>query len=133
MLYNILLVSAIYKHDSAIGIPMASHSHSIPFLWFITEHQTWAPCQVKVAQWYLTLQPRGLEPARLLCPWDSPGKDIGVGSLSLIQGMLPTQVSNPGLPHCRRIISCLSHQQALCLLQWISTGYLILRMIMYMF
>ena len=69
-----------------------------------------------------SLQPCGLEPARLLCPWDSLGKHIGVGSLSLLQGIFPTQVSNPGLPHCRRILSCLSHQGALCLIQWISTG-----------
>ena len=33
-----------------------------------------------------SLQPCGLQPARLLCPWDSLGKDIGVGSLSLLRG-----------------------------------------------
>ena len=34
---------------------------------------------VLVAQSCLTLRPRGLQPARLLCPWDSPGKSAGVG------------------------------------------------------
>ena len=38
-------------------------------------------------------------PARLLCPWDSPGKNTGGGSLSLLQGILPTQGTNPGLQH----------------------------------
>ena len=38
------------------------------------------------------LRPHGLKPARLLCPWDSPGKYIGVGSHSLLQGTFPTQV-----------------------------------------
>ena len=37
----------------------------------------------------------------MLSPWNSPGQDIGVGSLSLLQGIFPTQRSNPGLPHCR--------------------------------
>ena len=44
------------------------------------------------------------------CPWDSPGKTTGVGSHALLQGIFPTQGSNPGLPHCRRILYHLSHQ-----------------------
>ena len=43
-------------------------------------------------------------------PWDSPGKNTGVGSLSLLQGIFPTQGSNPGLPHCRQILYQLSHR-----------------------
>ncbi|XP_060270290.1 putative interleukin-17 receptor E-like isoform X2 [Ovis aries] len=43
----------------------------------------------------------GLPPARLLCPWDSPGQDTGVGCHSLLQGIVLTQGSNPGLLHCR--------------------------------
>ena len=43
-------------------------------------------------------------------PWNSPGQNTGVGSLSLFQGILPTQGSNPGLPHCRRVLYQLSHQ-----------------------
>ena len=38
---------------------------------------------------------------RLLCPWNSPSKDTREGSHSLLQGTFPTQVLNPGLPHCR--------------------------------
>ena len=37
------------------------------------------------------------------CPWDSSGKNTGVGSHSLFQGIFPTQGSNPGLPYCRWI------------------------------
>ena len=44
-----------------------------------------------------TLQPYGLQLPRLLCPWGSPGKDTGVGSHSLLQGIFPTQGSNPHL------------------------------------
>ena len=41
-----------------------------------------------------------LQPHGLYSPWNSPGQNIGVGSLSLLQGIFPTQGSNPGLPHC---------------------------------
>ena len=44
-----------------------------------------------------SLQPHGLYPARLLCSWDSPSKNTGVGSHSLLQGLFLTQGSNPGL------------------------------------
>ena len=40
---------------------------------------------------------RGLQPSRLLCTWDSPGKNTALGSLSLLQGIFPTQWSNPNL------------------------------------
>ena len=44
-----------------------------------------------------SLRPHELEPARLLCPWDFPGKDTGVGCLFFPQGIFPTQGSNPHL------------------------------------
>ena len=47
---------------------------------------------------------------RLLCPWDSPGKNTGVGCHSLLQGIFLTQGSNLGLLHCRQILYSLSHQ-----------------------
>ena len=40
-----------------------------------------------------------LQPHVLYTPWNSPGKNTGVGSCSLLQGIFPTQGSNPGLPH----------------------------------
>ena len=46
-----------------------------------------------------SLQPHGL------CPWNSPGQSTGEGSLSLRQGIFPPKGSNPGLPHCRRILT----------------------------
>ena len=57
-----------------------------------------------------SVQPHGLSPARLLCPWNSPGKNARVGSHSLLWGIFLTQGLNPGLPHCRQILYCLSHQ-----------------------
>ena len=51
-----------------------------------------------------SLRPYGLEPARLLCPWDSPGKNTGVRSYSLLQKIFPTQQLNPSPLHCRQIL-----------------------------
>ena len=56
-----------------------------------------------------SLRPHGLQPTRLLCPWDFPGKDTGVGCHFLLQGIFPTQGSNLGLLHCRQILYQLSY------------------------
>ena len=47
---------------------------------------------------------------RVLRPWDSPGKNTGVGCHFLLQGIFPTQGSNPGLSHCGWMLYHLSHQ-----------------------
>ena len=52
---------------------------------------------------------------KLLCPWDFLGKNTGVGCCFLLQEIFPTQGSNPGLPHCRQTLYCLSHQGSLVL------------------
>ena len=46
---------------------------------------------------------------RLLHPWDSLGKNTGVGCHFLLQGVFPTQGSNLGLLHCKQILHHLSH------------------------
>ena len=51
-----------------------------------------------------SLRPHELQPARLLCPWDSPGKNTGVGCHALLQGIFPIQGLNLGLLHCRQIL-----------------------------
>ena len=50
-----------------------------------------------------------LRPHLLYSPWNLLGQNTGVGSHSLLQGIFLTQGSNPGLPHCRRILYQLSH------------------------
>ena len=59
-----------------------------------------------------SLWPHGLKPARLLCPWNSPGKNPGVGRHSLLQGIFPNQGLNPSFLHCRQICYHLSHQES---------------------
>ena len=66
-----------------------------------------AKCSVcSVAQSRLT--PCGpVEPSRLLCPWDFPGKNTGVGCHFFLQGISQTQGSNPHLLcllHCRQVL-----------------------------
>ena len=59
-----------------------------------------------------SLPPFGLQPSRILCPWDFSGKNTGVGCQFLLQGILLTQGSNPCLLcllHCRWILYPLNH------------------------
>ena len=51
-------------------------------------------CSAKWLYLCLTLRLQGLQPARLLCPWDSPGNNTGAGCHALLQGIVPTQGSN---------------------------------------
>ena len=55
-------------------------------------------------------QPYGLWPARLLCPWDSPGKNTIVGCHFLLQGIFPTQGLNLLLLQCKQILYWLNQQ-----------------------
>ena len=58
----------------------------------------------------VSMHPMDLYPVRLLCPWNSPGKNTRVGFHFLLQGIFPTQGSNLGLWHYRQILYHLSHQ-----------------------
>ena len=86
------------------------------FKWFRGNTQQWAnkvvvPCCVLlVVQSSLTLcDPMDCSPP-VLCPWNSPGKNTGVGCHFLLQGIFLTQGSNPHLLHCGQILYCLSHR-----------------------
>ena len=61
---------------------------------------------------YNSLQPHGLQPTRLLHPWDFPGKNIGVDCHFLLQEIFPTQGLNPDLLHCRQTLYYPSHQES---------------------
>ena len=56
-----------------------------------------------------SLRPYGLQPARFLCPWDSPGKNTRVGFHALLQGIFPTQGSKPNLQHLLHCWQSLYH------------------------
>ena len=61
-----------------------------------------------------------LQPHGLYRPWNSPGRNIGMSSLSLLQEFFPTQGSNPGLPHCRWLLYQLSHKGSPRILEWVA-------------
>ena len=62
-------------------------------------------CVCSVALLCLTLfNTIGLCPSRLLCPWNFPGKNTGVGCHFLLQGIFLPQGLNPHLVHCRQIL-----------------------------
>ena len=57
-------------------------------------------------------------------PWNSPGQNTEVGSLSLLQGIFLVQGSNPGFPHCRQILYQLSHKGSPRVLEWVKVKLL---------
>ena len=61
-----------------------------------------------------------LRPHGPYSPWNSPGQNTGVGSISLLQGIFQTQGSNPGLLHCRGILYQLGHQGSPRKLEWVA-------------
>ena len=63
-----------------------------------------------------SLRPHGL----IYNPWNSPGQNTGVGSLSLLQGIFPTQGLKPGLLYFRQILYQLSHQGSPRILEWVA-------------
>ena len=71
-------------------------------------------CLVAQSCWTFS-EPMDCSPPGSSVPGDSPGKNTGVGSLSLLQGNFPTQELNRGLLHCRRILYQLSYQGSPCL------------------
>ena len=61
-----------------------------------------------------------LRPQGLYSPWNSPSHNTLVGSFSLLQGIFPTQGSNPGLPHRRPSLYQLSHKGSPRILEWVT-------------
>ena len=75
------------------------------------------------AAWYsesesASVMSDSLQPHWLYSPWNSLGQNTGVASLSLLQGIFPTQGLNPVLPHCRQILYQLSHKGSPLLTQY---------------
>ena len=71
-----------------------------------------------------SLQPHGLSMNYSMdSPWNSLGQNTGMSSLSLLQGIFPTQGLNPGLPHYRRILYQLSHKGSPKILEWVACSF----------
>ena len=114
------------------GSPGGGHSNPLQYFclknskdiggWQATVHGV-AKSQIRLSNFHFTyimcvccsvvsdwLWAHGLLPARLLYPWDSPGKNTGIGCHSLLQGIFLIPGSNSVLPYYRQILYCLGHQ-----------------------
>ena len=78
--------------------------------WTIKKAEHWRIDAFEPWCWRRLLRP--LKDQTFYSPWNSPGQNTGVGRLSLLQGIFPTQGSNPDLPHCRHILYQLSYQES---------------------
>ena len=101
-----------------LGCDLLSNSPCVAFLLFSPSSLSPPLCfhaqSVSVAQSCPTLcHPMDCSPPGSSVHGDSPGQNTGVGSHALLQGILPTQRSIPGLLHCRWILYQLSHQRSL--------------------
>ena len=110
-----------YQAPQSMGFLRQEYWSGVPFPSPMHESETWkwSLSVVSDSSW-----PHGLQPTRLLHPWDFSGKSTGVGCHFLLQGIFPTQGSNPGLLHCRQTVNCLSHHRSLisfcCTAKWFS-------------
>ena len=91
-------------------------------MWFLLIYTNWAVSHfiniLCLLSESLSVVSNSLQPHGLYSPWDSPGQNTGVGSLSVLQGIFPTQGSNRGLLHCGQIIYQLSHKGSPRILEW---------------
>ena len=94
------------------------HWVSIFQLWFLFLSILSIIFKVKWSE-SLTVTSYSLQLHGLYSPWNSLSHNTGVGSLSLLQGVFPTQGSNPGLPNCRQILYQLSHKGSPRILKWV--------------
>jgi len=80
------------------------------------------PVDLRLTKWSesCSVMSDSLRPHGLYSPWNSPGQNTRVGSLSLLQGIFPTQGSSPGLLHCRQILYQLSHKESPRILEWVA-------------
>ena len=102
------------KYTFANWTSVAIHSVSVPL-----GFRTCCACVPGYFSVSDSLGPHGLWPARLLCPWDIPGKNTGVGCHSLLQGIFPTHGSNSSLLsllYCKRILYPWATREAINLL-----------------
>ena len=96
----------------------------LTFLWYgstISIYDVSAGRPSKSESWPVVSN--SLRPHGLYSPWNSPGQNTGVGSLSLLQGIFPTQGLNPDFLHCRWILYHLSHKGSPRILEWVASSF----------
>ena len=100
----------IGKSENAVNSMLATVNNTVLHIW-------------KLLSESLSVASNSLGPHGLYSLWNSPGQNTKEGSLSLLQGIFPTQRLNPGLPHCRRILYQLSHKGSPRILEWVAIPF----------
>ena len=85
---------AAHQASPSLGFSRQEHWSGLPFPSPMYEIKKWKWSRSVVSD---SLWPRGLQPTRLLHPWDFPGKSTGVGCHFLLQGIFLTQGLSPHL------------------------------------
>ena len=93
---HIVKTRAVNNHKTFIRVNDKSEKNSGPSFSKVKRKVKVAQCKVKVSNPWQSQVP---QPTRLLCPWDSPGKNTGVGCHFLLQGIFLTQGLNLHLLH----------------------------------
>ena len=99
--------TASYQAPPSMGFSRQEHWSGLPVPSPIHASEKWKWSHSVVSD---SWRPHGLQPSRLLRPWDSPGKSTRGNCHSLLYRFFPTQGSNLGLLHCRQILCCPSYQ-----------------------
>ena len=110
---------------ASISWPLAWDASSTAHTPAVTTRNACRHCQIHPHNFEsegesLSVVSDSLQPHDFSRPWNSPGQNTGVGSLSLLQGIFPTQGSNSGLQRCRRILYQLRHKGGPRILEWVA-------------
>ena len=113
--YLLFLIFQCLPLQSMCRVEVERSVHSLIFsfiklIFYRLSITNWCWVKIKVAQLFLTLCL--CDPIDYVSPWNSPGQNTGVSSLSLLQHIFPTQELNQGLLHCKWILYQLSYREA---------------------
>ena len=87
-------------------------------MWLFPWFQAWSGAHSESES--RSVESNSLQPHGPYSSWNSWGQNTGIDSCSLLQGIFPTQGSNPGLLHCRQILYQLSHKGSPRILEWVA-------------
>ena len=118
--YDLCLCVCVLSHFSHfwLCVTLGTVAHQAPPSMGFSRQEYWVAIAAAAAKSYQscpTVQPHRPQLTRLLCPWDSPGKNTGVGCHCLLQGIFLTHGMNLcllRLLHCRQILCCWATREA---------------------
>ena len=119
---SFMLVVVAFNPGNTLGTPVGFKIKHRCLGLFLRDPDTTDPSEAKWSESHSAVS-HSLQPHGLYSPWDSLGQNTGVGSLSLLQAIFPTQGLNPGLRPCRRLLHQLSHKGSPRILEWVAYSF----------